>query len=147
MFIYWPHNEITLIKVKSLKCNEPISLKKFYNDLGQRTTPHFCISVMDALRIHHVDKGQCALVFLQTYIHSKSCVVFKNSTILHDSLVTFELWILPSPSLQMGFQDRMVDRWILRWCYHPSLQHRTPCFFQGQVDGLLQSLFGMIATN
>jgi hypothetical protein len=35
----------------------------------------------------------------------------------------------------------------LRWCYHPSLQHRTPCFFQGQVDGLLESLFGMIATN
>jgi hypothetical protein len=31
--------------VKSLKCNELISLSKFHNDLGQWTTPHLCTSV------------------------------------------------------------------------------------------------------
>jgi hypothetical protein len=32
--LWWPYNEITLAKVKSLKCSEPISLLKYHSDLG-----------------------------------------------------------------------------------------------------------------
>jgi hypothetical protein len=45
MFIEWYYNEITLTKVKSLKCDKLISFLKSYSDLSYWITPHFCTNV------------------------------------------------------------------------------------------------------
>jgi hypothetical protein len=56
MLIKWPYNEIILTKMKSLKCNEPISLLRSHSDLGQCTEPHFCTSACDLNTWHEYEK-------------------------------------------------------------------------------------------
>jgi len=53
--------EITLTKVKLLRCSEPISLLRSHSDLGQWITPYFCISV----------RGQNQIINIQSYNHIK----------------------------------------------------------------------------
>jgi hypothetical protein len=49
MFTWWYYTEIILTKVKSLKCNELISLLRSHNNLGSWTTPHFCVNDHEVL--------------------------------------------------------------------------------------------------
>jgi hypothetical protein len=47
MFTWWYYSEITLIKVKSIKCNELISLLRSHSDLGSGLQLTFVVLLVD----------------------------------------------------------------------------------------------------